>query len=557
MQYVIGIDTGGTYTDAVLLEKGPDGMSYVKRKAKALTTHEKLEEGIGSSICALSLQEEEIQNIERVVLSTTLATNAIVEGKTGRVGAVIIGPAPHGKLATDHVICVDGEMNIKGRVLKNVREKEIQKELPAFLTGIDAIAISGAGSVRNPELELQVKKTVEKESSIPVMCGHEIANVLGYLERTNTVILNAGLLPVIHRFLSAINIALKRYRITAPVFVLRGDGSIAGIDLIKEKPIETVLSGPAASMVGAAHLSQLKNALVSDMGGTTTDTGVILDKRVALSRQGAFVGGWNIKIKSAQLRTFGLGGDSSIEWRTGGIQIGPERVLPACRGGIGTVTPTDILHYKGECSLWSKEQAEDAICKQARFAEMGSAAYAKALEEAVVDRIYEVLQAPLDIPICAVGAPAGAWYAKVKEKYHLPVYIPQHHEVANAVGAAVAGIQEVIEATIRRGEEGHGYLAHTACGRFSCRNREEAMQEAIRISTDYARNMMRTQNLEVSDLCVHCEDIFEKDGELICNGYEIIAVGTNTNEVERRTDRDANFIETKIRVTVQGKIFRI
>ncbi|MCB5713847.1 hydantoinase/oxoprolinase family protein [Lactonifactor sp. BIOML-A3] len=552
MAYVIGIDTGGTYTDAVLLKTDGDCGRGVVRKAKALTTHEKLENGISESIYKLRLTAQETSEVERVVLSTTLATNAIVESKTGKVGVIIIGERPWGVLASEKMMHVDGEVNIKGRVLSNVRSEQVRSLLDDFLPGLDAVAISGASSIRNPEQELQVKSLVQEKTDIPVMCGHEIANVLGYLERTNTVILNAGLLPIIHGFIKAMETSLKKYHISAPVFVMKGDGSIASLAFIKEKPIETVLSGPAASMTGAVNLAQIETAIVSDMGGTTTDVGVIRNKRVELSHGGALVGPWKIQIRSAKLHTFGLGGDSNIAYEDGKIIIGPERVLPACRGGIDTITPTDILHYTEEYVLWDRDKSIKSIAGLADRIGIPKDELVKKLEEAVVRKVLDVLGAHESLPVCAVGAPARTWYEKAREESGLDAVIPEHHEVANAVGAATAGIRETVEATVRPGEEGRGYLAHTKTGRYFSSFRKDALQRAVDISCSYAKEVIYRQNLELAELSVICEDVFEHNGKLI---YEFLNVSEKGVLLSECKDGERHFIETVVRVTAQGKIF--
>ena len=312
MSYVIGIDTGGTYTDAVLLDTEKKGVEAIVRKAKAFTTHEKLENGIEQSMRELNLTPDDTSQIEKVVLSTTLATNAIVEKKLHKVGLIVVGDMPRGEIASQYIESVPGRINIKGRALVNVSRKATEEALKRLLPHVGAIAISGAASVRNPMQEQEVKQIVQENCDLPVMCGHEFVSELGFLERTNTVAINAGLLPIINRFLEAIKNVLEKMKIDAPIFVVKGDGSIATEDLIREKPIETSLSGPAASMIGTINLTGIENAIVSDMGGTTTDTGIVRGKHVELSSEGAEVGDWRIKVKSAKLYTFGLGGDSEI-----------------------------------------------------------------------------------------------------------------------------------------------------------------------------------------------------------------------------------------------------
>ena len=292
MAQVIGIDTGGTYTDAVLLDTDVSGMKKIVGKAKAFTTHERLEEGIAMSLEKLREtvygpgNKKRFEKIDKVVLSTTLATNAIVENKLHEIGLIIVGDEPKGEIATRYIEKVPGRINIKGRVLVNVNRKAVEEAVERLLPDVKAIAVSGAASVRNPAQEHEVRDIVCEKCSLPVMCGSEFVHELGYLERTNTVVINAGLLPIINRFLEAIGNVLRDMNIDAPVFVVKGDGSMVSEEFIKKRPIETALSGPAASMIGTINLTGVENAIVADMGGTTTDTGVVRGKRVELSQEG-------------------------------------------------------------------------------------------------------------------------------------------------------------------------------------------------------------------------------------------------------------------------------
>ena len=555
MSYVIGIDTGGTYTDAVILDTEKKGVAAIVKKAKAFTTHEKLEEGIEQSIGKLGLTAADTTLIEKVVLSTTLATNAIVEKKLHEVGLIIVGDMPRGEIAAKHIETVQGRINIKGRALVNVSRSVTEAALQRLLPHVEAIAISGAASVRNPAQEQEVKQIVQKNCDLPVMCGHEFVSELGFLERTNTVAINAGLLPIINRFLEAIKNVLEKMKIDAPIFVVKGDGSIATEELIRKKPIETALSGPAASMIGTINLTGIENAIVSDMGGTTTDTGIVRGKRVELSSEGAEVGDWRIKVKSAKLYTFGLGGDSEISIDSGNLKVGPRRVMPACRGGAGNLTPTDLVHYTGEFISWNPALAKEAVCAYADKMSETPNDFVNAAEDAVIDKIYEEnisLYRELRFPVCAIGAPADTWYKKTNEKYDFNLIIPPNYEVANAVGAATAGIQETVRAIIRPGEEGHGFLIHADKERFSLMDRGEALKKAYQVSLEYAKRRIQDQNLEVDQIETECVDVYMDEGRLI---YKKIDLAEIEEEILEGEDHSGQFVETRIKVSANGKNF--
>lgn len=554
MAYVIGIDTGGTYTDAVLLETQKEEHSSIVKKSKAFTSHDRLEIGIAESIEKLKLGEVK-DSISKVVLSTTLATNAIVEKQLHNVGVLVVGDMPPGQIATDYVEQVPGKINIKGRTLVNVNHKSTVEALNKLLPHVGAIAISGAASVRNPMQEIEVKEIVQSVCDLPVMCGHEFVTELGFLERTNTVTINAGLLPIINRFLSAIRNVLEEMRIDAPIFVVKGDGSIATEGLIKEKPIETALSGPAASMIGTIHLTGLDNAIVSDMGGTTTDTGIVANRRVQIATEGAEVGEWRIKVKSAKMNTFGLGGDSRIVYEDGEFKVGPRRVLPACRGGGDNVTPTDLVHYSGEFIQWDKELAANSIRRCASAVGLSEEEFVSGAELAVIRKIHSEIVSRYEdsgVPICAIGAPADTWYEKLKSKHDFNLVIPTNYEVANAVGAATAGIQEVIKTIVRPGEEGHGYLIHAGKQRAVATDKWEAIKEAYRISQEFVKEKILRQNLELDQVEAECIDVYMDDGDLV---YENIDL-SNIENLNVEEDTHAGlYVETRIQVSANGKNF--
>ena len=554
MSYVVGIDTGGTYTDAVLLDTEIQGADCIKRKAKAITTHEKLEIGIRNSIVSLGLSKSDISKIEKVVLSTTLATNATVEGKIGQIGLLMIGGVPVGKLATNECIAVEGKVNIKGRIIRDIDKEEVKRAVKELMPKVEAFAVSGQASVRNPILEQRVKAVIKSICDLPVVCGHELVSELGYLERTNTAVVNAGLLPIIDNFVKAIKTILDEQKIGAPVFVVKGDGTIAKIDAIRNTPIDTVLSGPAASIIGAINLTGVKNAVVVDMGGTTTDIGIVRNKRVELSKDGAVVGDWQIRIRSAQLYTYGLGGDSAVKIDDGKIEIGPERLLPSCRGGEHNVTPTDVLHYTGEFVAWDRVNAVEAIQEQAALAETSSDEYVEQVRDAIADKIYNNLKRfrRIKCPICAIGAPAESWYRIAQKQYNFNLMVPKHYEVANAVGAATSGVSVEIEAVIRLGEDSGGYLVHAVNERFEFDELEDALQKGADVTKEYAVRLIQEQNLEISYIRYECRNMYLDDDRIMYKELDVDEDGTVVSE----DDSDyGKYLETQIKVLVGGKIF--
>lgn len=326
----LGIDAGGTYTDCVLYDL--DGRA-VLAKAKAITTHHNLMLGIDEGLQKLGAVCD-LDGVRVVALSTTLATNSIVEGKGGRPGAIIMTPlsGPGRDINWRPLRHVSGAMSIRGDELEPADREEIARAVRELLAdGVDAFAVSGYASVRNPGHELLVREVIREHCSLPVVCGHELSQRLDYLARANTAILNARLLNVISKLLEAVKVSLAGLGINAPVMVVKGDGSLINEQTARERPVETILSGPAASVSGARHLTDVSEGIVFDMGGTTTDSAVLSQGMARLHPEGALVGGWRTSVEAAQISTVGLGGDSHISFNTDrDLLIGPRRVLPIC-----------------------------------------------------------------------------------------------------------------------------------------------------------------------------------------------------------------------------------
>ena len=324
MAIVLGIDTGGTYTDGVIVDISKQ---KIINKAKARTTKENLTIGIAKCIERLTFEKEEIK---MVALSTTLATNAIVEGRGGRVGVILIGHEPIDNLPVDQFIVVPGGHDIKGKEAEPLDYEKTIAAIKAMVTKVEAVAISGYLSVRNPQHELEVAEMVRQYSELSLVCAHQLTTTLGFQERTVTAALNARLIPIITELITSIKLVLKKQGIKAPLMIVKGDGSLMNEAVAVEKPIETILSGPAASIVGATFLTDIEDAIVFDMGGTTTDIAILEKGSPKLNPEGATVGGWLTRVLAADINTFGLGGDSYIQLkaREKKIIIGPRRVWP-------------------------------------------------------------------------------------------------------------------------------------------------------------------------------------------------------------------------------------
>ena len=336
MALMLGIDTGGTYTDAVLVRDDRE----VVVKAKALTTRQDLSIGISAAISAvLNRSAVQVRDIRLVCLSTTLATNALVEGQGGRAGLVYIGfrqqdIAGHGLidvLGDDPAVVLAGGHSHAGLEREQLDEAGLCRWLETH-SGVSAYAVASQFSTRNPAHEQRAARIIREVTGRPVSCSHHLSAKLNGPKRALTAVLNARLIGMIARLIDRTEFTLQRLGLEAPLMVVRGDGALITADQARHRPIETILSGPAASIVGAQWLTGVKQALISDIGGTTTDIAVLQDGRPMIDPTGAKVGPWRTMVEAVAMRTTGLGGDSAVhvqdEGLQGGVTLGPARLVP-------------------------------------------------------------------------------------------------------------------------------------------------------------------------------------------------------------------------------------
>lgn len=329
---VLGIDTGGTYTDGVLLDYAT---REVVATTKTPTTHHDLTVCILEALGALA--PDDPAGIRLVAISTTLATNAIAEGKGRPVALFLLGYDPElvrrfhfdGRFATPHYSYFAGGHDLDGHEQAPLDLDGVLDRAQALAGEVDAFAISGYFSPFNTDHEERAAVAVQEATGRPVVLGHQLSRRLNSVQRATTATLNASLLGTLHEFMAAMRTALDGRGIAAPLMVMGGDGALMGAERARQRPVETVHSGPAASAIGGRALAGVERALVIDVGGTTTDLAIIDRGRVAVSEEGTSVGPYNTAVRAANVRSIGLGGDSRIAFTAAdGLAIGPERVQP-------------------------------------------------------------------------------------------------------------------------------------------------------------------------------------------------------------------------------------
>ncbi|MFN0191354.1 MAG: hydantoinase/oxoprolinase N-terminal domain-containing protein [Aestuariivirga sp.] len=333
--YSIGIDTGGTYTDAVVLDRAAH---RVVSSAKALTTKGDLSIGVAEAMkAALARAGGKGSEIGLISVSTTLATNAVVEGHGSAAAAVLIGFDPsmtdRAGLAKSFpgmaVMRIAGGHNHAGEEEEPLDEAALAGQIAACGPAATAFAVAGAFAVRNPTHEHRARDLIVRLTGKPVTISTELSSALDAPRRALTSVLNARLVSRISQLVDSVRRAMDGLAISCPLMMVKGDGSLAIAEAAARHPIETVLSGPAASLVGAQWLSTLDDFVMSDIGGTTTDVGLLLGGRPLVAEQGAEIAGWRTMVRAVDVKTEGLGGDSEIRVGLNGeLIVGPERAVP-------------------------------------------------------------------------------------------------------------------------------------------------------------------------------------------------------------------------------------
>ena len=593
----LGIDAGGTYTDGVIvdLHKG-----QVLSKFKTPTMKDDLPGSIRN--CIESLDAELIAHCSIASLSTTFATNAIVERKGARAGVILLGYDDHdtARVQAENKRMVIGRHDVRGRVVDLLDEVGLRAAVHALVSEIkvEAIAISGMGGVKNPAHELAARKIAMQECGLPIVCGHELSMELDAIKRATTAYLNARLLPVVVHLIHAVESELSSRGVKAPLVVVRSDGSLMSASEALSNPIHTIFSGPAASAIGALYLSGLKDAVIIDIGGTTTDILFAKDGVISMTRFGSVVSGFAVSAPSVSGHTTGFGGDSHIRRdMLKRITVGPERVIPisylalkyesvlddlrrmqdeapdplcqptdfyvkgwmplttdasereiriiaaledgpksiidlarlsGCdypsllsvdrldRMGVITragLTPTDILHAAGRLDVWDNAAADLAVGIYASDVGVSQEELSSLVLEEVRRKLSrEIIEGTLENgvkgpympgrftsfagiladaksdyigfsvnaaqPIIGIGAPVRAYLPDVCEGFGREPVIPQHAEVANAVGAVAGRIALKSKATVSLSSDGE-YLVHTSLDFRAFSDMEEAENYAI------------------------------------------------------------------------------
>lgn len=473
---LLGLDVGGTFTDAVIID-GHRVVAIAKRR----TTKNNLMNGIGEALDAV-LEGYDASNIEQVTLSTTVVTNTIVEGKEQPVDLyVVTGP---GRNVDDifpvSPIYLQGYTDHRGIVVEHTPADAVRgiANMVQARSGTDLAAVSAKFGVRNPQEELSITEEL-KNTYHTISNGSLLSGSLNFPRRTISAYFNSAVTPVFTVFKENVEDALRARNIVAPLHILKADGGSLPIEHMVSRPVETAFTGPAATVLGLSALGVIgnKHTVALDIGGTTTDISLWKHGKPLMTKNGVSIREYPSAVRSFAVTSVGIGGESVIRLKNGNLTVGPERVGPSV--ALGGIEPTlgDALivlghaNY-GDFNLASRALQDLADAIQATLqsnnvntlnnqltliktsSDVARLILQNALEtiQRGVDEVItvenkrpiyvvaDIVNPDIFVPehIVVVGGTAPSLGASIGEYMDLPITIPENAAVANAIGAALA-----------------------------------------------------------------------------------------------------------------------
>ena len=444
----IGIDVGGTNTDGVLYDtRKREIAAFTKAPTNHLDYKSSIEAVIGKFIRSASPRE-----IISLNISTTLATNAILEGKGSPVALVLIGydDFPHIKNEILSVASPSAFISVSGGHTSWGEERTpLDRNAVARFAKEHAgefFAVSSLYSPRNPAHEVEAAAIISRAGCAGITCGHEMArSKLNSVKRTLSAYLNSSLIDLTLRLIGGVELCAASHGLSCPVMFVRSDSSLVCGQWCARFPLETIFSGPAASMRGAMLLGGIGNgdAVIADMGGTSTDIGVVKAGKAVYSNEGAAIGNYRTMIPSLEIRSIALGGDSAVRIDAEGkLTVGPERVRPYCRAAEAEdcgYTPSDALAALGVASLAGGARSVAASKEYGDRLGLSAAEFARLVRGEVSRRLYEALResgGDEGVRRVCVGAPIAAFAGDEGKN----CMVPAEAAIASAAGAASSSL---------------------------------------------------------------------------------------------------------------------
>ena len=472
---LLGLDVGGTFTDAVII----DGHRVVA-SAKRRTTKDNLMQGIGEALDAV-LAGCNTSNIEQVTLSTTVVTNTIVEEKEQVVDLyVVTGP---GRNVDDifpvSPIYLQGYTDHRGIVVERTPTNAVRDiaKMVQSRSGTDLAAVSAKFGVRNPQEELSITEELKGKYNT-ISNGSLLSGSLNFPRRTISAYFNTAVTPVFTVFKKNVESALSMRNINAPLHILKADGGSLPMEHMVSRPVETAFTGPAATVLGLSALGAIgeEHTVALDIGGTTTDISLWKQGRPLMTKNGVSIREYPSAVRSFAVTSVGIGGESVVRIVDSDVTVGPERVGPSLALGGAEPTLGDALIVLGYASYGDTtlaEQAMEVLANRLNTSakdgttqiqqQLTGAMTASDMARLVVDKALQIIQRGIDevvtaenkrpiyvvadivnpdvfVPaqIVVVGGTAPSLGPSIGEYLNLPVTIPENAAVANAIGAALA-----------------------------------------------------------------------------------------------------------------------
>jgi len=513
---IIGLDMGGTHIDAIIIQDGK-----IINVVKKPTNYDDLFHSIWTTLTEL-LEGIDKSAIKKINLSTTISTNAIVENKIANVGMIIqSGPGlPNEHLAVGNQnVFINGYTDHRGQIVRDIDTKEVNDAIALFKDmNIDDVAIVTKFSTRNPTTELEIAELVSKHISKTTL-GHKTSGKLNFPRRANTSYLNAAVYDTFSSFSDNIKLSLEKEGIQTPVSILKADGGIMSIDSAKDMPVETILSGPAASLMGIYALFDTNHdAVLLDIGGTTTDIFFLADGIPLFEPVGIKIDTYKTLVRSIYSVSIGLGGDSSITVEDNKLKIGPLRQGKPFALGGPVATPTDAMIILGKLDIGDKTLANEALSQLATDLELSIEEVADEIldtmagmiKEKVDELLIEINSKPVYtveellhgkklVPqsINMIGGPAKVLAPRLEKEFNITCNYPRHYKVANAIGAALAKITTEINLIANTSR---GTLSVPELGIYEKINRNYTISSARKRALELLTERAITMGAEKADL---------------------------------------------------------
>lgn len=459
-----GIDVGGTHTDAVLVNE-----SGIVATSKIVTDRTNLVGTIRESLDTI-LRASVPGDIEWINISTTLSTNAIVENKTEKVGVLVSsGPGvdPSRYAIGDYYRIIRGSIDHRGTVVQDLDAKDMKGALKDFSKkGLKVFAVVSKFSTRNPVHENRLMEAVQENGDY-ITQGHLLSGELNFPRRITTAYYNSAVWRLYNEFADAIEKSISEHGVSAAINILKADGGTMPLNLSRVIPVETILSGPAASVMGIIALCHItEDSVILDIGGTTTDIAVFAEGAPLIEREGISLGHRPTLVRSLKTHSIGIGGDSVLKVEGSAVAVGPERLGPSMARGGAAVTLIDAFNFLEDSGFGNAAASVAGIRKLAEENGMDPGDLSRQAVQRAVDvitaEVCEVLEEINQRPVYTIhelleekhvepkklyimGGPAKACAGVLGNAFGLPVVVPEEFAVANAVGAALARTTKDIE----------------------------------------------------------------------------------------------------------------